>query len=50
MEMPYRYKVLSEHADKIVTKTFAAVSLVLWFPYNKYREIHYNIGQHKIGG
>ena len=33
MEIPYQY-MLSEHADEIVTKTFPAISLVLWFPNN----------------
>ena len=28
-------KVLSERADQMVTKRFADISLVLWFPYNK---------------
>ena len=33
IEMPS--KVLSEHGDEIVTKRFADIILVLWFPYNK---------------
>ena len=36
MKMLYQEDiVLSEHADEIVTKTFAAISFVLWFSYNK---------------
>ena len=33
IEMPSN--VLSEHGDEIVTKRFADIILVLWFPYNK---------------
>ena len=35
IEMPHFSKALSEHGDEIVTKRFADIILVLWFPYNK---------------